>query len=133
MSNGRYEQGLVDTSVIIGLGQVNPRDLPVEFAVSAVTMAELAAGPLAHPLATADVTERAQRQDRLHRAEATFEASQWTSMSPGPTGESMPQSPRLDANLGDAERSICSLRRPLSRKNSHSLPRIRMTSGGWSH
>jgi hypothetical protein len=70
MSNGRYEQGLVDTSVIIGLGQVNPRDLPVECAVSAVTMAELAAGPLA----TADAAERARRQDRLQRAEATFEA-----------------------------------------------------------
>jgi predicted nucleic acid-binding protein len=38
-------------------------------AVSAVTLAELAAGPHATP----DSQERARRQDRLQRAEATFE------------------------------------------------------------
>ena len=38
-------------------------------AVSAITMAELAAGPHA----TSDPDERARRQDRLQRAEATFE------------------------------------------------------------
>jgi len=43
--------------------------LPRELAVSAMTMAELAAGPHA----TTDLTERARRQDRLQRAEATFE------------------------------------------------------------
>jgi predicted nucleic acid-binding protein len=37
--------------------------------VSAVTLAELAAGPHA----TADPVERARRQDRLQRAEATFD------------------------------------------------------------
>ena len=37
--------------------------------MSAVTMAELAAGPHA----TEDPDERARRQDRLQRAEATFE------------------------------------------------------------
>jgi predicted nucleic acid-binding protein len=37
--------------------------------MSAVTMAELAAGPHA----TTDPTERAGRQDRLQRAEATFD------------------------------------------------------------
>jgi hypothetical protein len=58
----------VDTSVIIDLESIDPADLPLEIAVSAVTMAELAAGPHA----TADLTERARRQDRLQRAEATF-------------------------------------------------------------
>ena len=41
----------------------------MEVAVSAVTMAELAAGPHA----TADADERARRQDRLQRAEAAFD------------------------------------------------------------
>ncbi len=41
----------------------------MEIAVSAITFAELAAGPHA----TADRGERARRQDRLQRAEATFE------------------------------------------------------------
>ena len=50
-------------------GAIEPADLPVEIAVSAITMAELAAGPHA----TTDPTERARRQDRLQRAEATFE------------------------------------------------------------
>ncbi len=44
-------------------------DLPEEIAVSAVTLAELVAGPLA----TTDPAERARRQDRLQRAEATFD------------------------------------------------------------
>ena len=54
---------------MIDLELIEPGDLPVELAVSAVTMAELAAGPHA----TADSAERARRQDRLQRAEATFE------------------------------------------------------------
>lgn len=55
--------------MLIDLDRVDPRRLPVELAVSAVTMAELAAGPHA----TADADERARRQDRLQRAEAAFD------------------------------------------------------------
>ena len=43
--------------------------MPRELAISAVTLAELAAGPHA----TRDAAERARRQDRLQRTEATFE------------------------------------------------------------
>jgi predicted nucleic acid-binding protein len=59
---------LLDTSVVIDLGRIEVRFLPAEMAVSAITMAELAAGPHA----TTDPAERARRQDRLQRAEATF-------------------------------------------------------------
>lgn len=69
MAEARYLRGLVDTSVIIDLELLDPADLPLELAISAITMAELAAGPHA----TADPAERARRQDRLQRAEATFE------------------------------------------------------------
>jgi predicted nucleic acid-binding protein len=55
---------------VIDLGLVDPARLPAEIAVSAVTLAELAAGPHA----TADREERARRQDRLQRTEATFES-----------------------------------------------------------
>jgi predicted nucleic acid-binding protein len=65
----RHQRGLVDTSVVIDLGQIDPAALPEELAVSAITMAELAAGPHA----TDDLTERARRQDRLQRAEASFD------------------------------------------------------------
>jgi predicted nucleic acid-binding protein len=65
----RHARGLIDTSVIIDLEQIERADLPLEVAVSAITMAELAAGPHA----TAEPAERARRQDRLQRAEATFE------------------------------------------------------------
>lgn len=65
----RRAQGLLDTSVIIDLERVDPNSLPIESAVSAVTMAELAAGPHA----THDADERARRQDRLQRAEAVFD------------------------------------------------------------
>jgi predicted nucleic acid-binding protein len=65
----RHGRGLIDTSVVIDLEQIDAAGLPEELAVSAMTMAELAAGPHA----TADPAERARRQDRLQRAEATFE------------------------------------------------------------
>lgn len=65
----RHPRGLLDTSVIIGLEDTEPSSLPVQLAISAVTVAELAAGPHA----TTDTEERARRQDRLQRAEATFD------------------------------------------------------------
>jgi predicted nucleic acid-binding protein len=65
----RRAQGLLDTSVIIDLERLDPSLLPIESAVSAITMAELAAGPHA----TQDPAERARRQDRLQRAEAVFD------------------------------------------------------------
>ena len=55
--------------MIIDLERLDPSLLPVESAVSAITMAELAAGPHA----THDANERARRQDRLQRAEAVFD------------------------------------------------------------
>jgi predicted nucleic acid-binding protein len=54
--------------VIVDLELVDPAALPEEFAVSAVTLAELAAGPLA----TDDPATRALRQDRLQRTEANI-------------------------------------------------------------
>lgn len=69
MADQRHPRGLIDTSVLIDLELIEPADLPLEIAVSAITMAELAAGPHA----TTDAAERARRQDRLQRAEATFE------------------------------------------------------------
>ena len=69
MADSRHPRGLVDTSVVIDLELIDAPELPVEIAVSAITMAELAAGPHA----TTDAAERARRQDRLQRAEATFE------------------------------------------------------------
>jgi predicted nucleic acid-binding protein len=66
----RRSRGLVDTSVVIELERVVSEDLPDELAISAVTMAELAAGPHA----TDDPIERARRQERLQLAGARFEA-----------------------------------------------------------
>lgn len=65
----RHPRGLLDTSVLIDLDTIDPALLPVEVAVSAITMAELAAGPHA----TTDADERGRRQDRLQRAEAAFD------------------------------------------------------------
>lgn len=55
--------------MVIDLDRIGPDYLPEELTVSAVTMAELAAGPHA----TTDPEERAKRQDLLQRAEATFD------------------------------------------------------------
>ncbi len=69
MAEPRHPRGLIDTSVVIDLEAIDPERLPRELAISAVTLAELAAGPHA----TRDASERARRQDRLQRTEATFE------------------------------------------------------------
>jgi predicted nucleic acid-binding protein len=65
----RPPRGLLDTSVVIDLPDIAVEKLALEVAISAITLAELAAGPHA----TTDVAERAKRQDRLQRVEATFE------------------------------------------------------------
>jgi hypothetical protein len=65
----RPHRGLLDTSVIIDLEQVSPQALPHEIAISAITLAELAAGPHA----ATDTNERSRRQDRLQRTEAVFD------------------------------------------------------------
>ena len=68
MPDQRVERGVLDTSVVIDLDTIDVRALPSEVAVTALTMAELAAGPHA----AADPAERARRQDRLQRTEAAF-------------------------------------------------------------
>jgi len=60
-------RGLADTSVVVEPPPAS--DLPREVAVSALTIAELAAGTHA----AADAAERSLRQDRLQRIEATFD------------------------------------------------------------
>lgn len=64
-----HRRGLLDTSVVIALHDISLASLPEEPAISALTLAELAAGPHA----TTDPSERALRQDRLQRTEATFD------------------------------------------------------------
>jgi predicted nucleic acid-binding protein len=55
--------------VVVDLDSIAAEVLPDQVAMSAVTLAELAAGPMA----TADIAERARRQDRLQRAESAFD------------------------------------------------------------
>src|SRR5258708_1278811 len=69
VSEPRRQPGLLDTSVVIAMAHLDSSALPVEMAVSAVTLAELVAGPHA----TDDIEERARRQDQLQRAERTFD------------------------------------------------------------
>jgi predicted nucleic acid-binding protein len=65
----RHPRGLLDTSVVIALSSIEASQLPEEGAISAITFAELSAGPHA----TDDLEERARRQDRLQRVETTFD------------------------------------------------------------
>lgn len=62
-------RGVLDTSVVIDHDQIDAALLPDESAISAVTLAELAAGPHA----TEDKNERARRQDRLLWATSTWD------------------------------------------------------------
>ena len=71
MSESNVSRGLLDTSVVIDHDVIDGALLPDETAISAVTLAELAAGPHA----TGDEAERGRRQDRLH-----WTASHWDPM-----------------------------------------------------
>jgi len=70
VADRHHPRGVIDRSVVIDLERIDVADLPSEVAVSAVTLAELAAGPHA----TADHDERARRQERLQRTEAAFDS-----------------------------------------------------------
>ena len=69
MLDSRPHVGVLDTSVVIDITRIQRDLLPDELAVSAITMAELAAGPHA----TLDFEERARRQDLLQRIEASLD------------------------------------------------------------
>jgi predicted nucleic acid-binding protein len=62
-------RGVLDTSVVIDHDQIDADQLPDESAITAVTLAELAAGPHA----TENKDERARRQDRLQWATGTWD------------------------------------------------------------
>jgi predicted nucleic acid-binding protein len=62
-------RGLIDTNIIIHLAALDPVELPDEMVISAVTLAELSAGP--HY--TDDAAERARRTSVLQHTEATFD------------------------------------------------------------
>ncbi len=64
----RRPRGLLDTSVVVA-GAHRAGVVPDEPALSALTLAELVAGPHA----TEDRDERARRQERVQLVEATFE------------------------------------------------------------
>jgi predicted nucleic acid-binding protein len=62
-------RGLIDTNIVIHLAALDPVELPDEMVISAVTLAELSAGP--HH--TDDAAERARRTSVLQHTEATFD------------------------------------------------------------
>jgi len=75
---GDQSQGLLDTNIMILRRWVDPAELPDEMAISAVTLAELSAGP--HEVRGNDEqsdydehAERARRLDVVQRAENEFD------------------------------------------------------------
>ncbi|MFE2496144.1 type II toxin-antitoxin system VapC family toxin [Streptomyces scopuliridis] len=74
----QHRQGLLDTNIMILRKWVDPAELPEEMAISAVTLAELSAGP--HEVRRNEEqsdydehAERARRLDVLQRAENEFD------------------------------------------------------------
>lgn len=61
---------MLDTSVAVALGEIPLDLLPVNTAISTLTLAELTAGPCA----VNDELERARRQDRIQRFESGVNA-----------------------------------------------------------
>ncbi|TCC24345.1 type II toxin-antitoxin system VapC family toxin [Kribbella sindirgiensis] len=73
-----HQQGLLDTNIMILRKWIDPDELPSEIAISAITLAELSAGPHEvrgnHEQDEYDEhAERARRMDVLQRAENEFD------------------------------------------------------------
>ncbi|NNH72794.1 type II toxin-antitoxin system VapC family toxin [Nocardia uniformis] len=64
----RQARGVLDTSIVAAFALFDPAELPVESAITAVTLGELSRGPYA----TDDPGRRARRIAVLQHAEATF-------------------------------------------------------------
>lgn len=60
----------MDTSVVIDITWIREETLPQTSSIAALTLAELASGPLS----TSDPAEQAERLERLQWAESKFEA-----------------------------------------------------------
>ena len=78
MSGKAHAQGLLDTNILILRRWVDPNELPNEMAISAITLAELSAGPhRVRPNSEQETydehRERARRLDVLQRAENEFD------------------------------------------------------------
>jgi len=78
MTNENPERGLADTNILILRSWIRPDELPDQLAISAITLAELSAGPHeVRPESEQDVylegPERARRLDILQRAEHEFD------------------------------------------------------------
>ena len=78
MNGERHRQGMLDTNILILRPWIDPGDLPDEMAISAITLAELSAGP--HQVRRNDEqdqydehAERARRLEILQRAENEFD------------------------------------------------------------
>jgi predicted nucleic acid-binding protein len=69
VSGETRSRGLIDTNIVVHLAALDPACLPDEMVISAVTLAELSAGP--HH--ADDPAERARRISVLQHAEATFD------------------------------------------------------------
>ncbi|MEU8578660.1 type II toxin-antitoxin system VapC family toxin [Streptomyces asoensis] len=73
-----YQQGLLDTNIMILRKWIDPEELPAEMAITAITLAELSAGPHqvrgnAEQNDFDEHAERARRTDILQRAENEFD------------------------------------------------------------
>jgi predicted nucleic acid-binding protein len=78
MSDEPLTQGMLDTNILILRNRIDPAELPDEMAISAITLAELSAGP--HEVRHNDEqdvydehAERARRLEVLQRAESEFD------------------------------------------------------------
>ena len=75
---GPPRQGLLDTNILVLRRWIDPAELPDEMAISAVTLAELSAGPhQVRPNGEQELydehEERARRTEALQRAESEFD------------------------------------------------------------
>lgn len=63
-----HPRGLLDTSAVLRIGELEEGDLPVESVICAITLAELSVGPLV----TDDPAEQAARLAQVQRVEADY-------------------------------------------------------------
>lgn len=68
MSIASHEVGILDTSTVLRLAELNEHELPAESLITSITLAELSVGPLI----ASDAHLRAERQIHVQEAESSY-------------------------------------------------------------
>jgi hypothetical protein len=83
MAGERYQQGLLDTNILILGKWIDPAELPAAVAISAITLGELSAGPR-EVRPNSEQREYEEHAERARRLDVLQRSRRWPSLKAFP-------------------------------------------------